>query len=90
MSTAQPISEQDIIWALKFLDNITEAMDRATAQPQLVPKLCGELWQASPQIFEAILFITRTEGQPIISDLGKSVVRLCKVCAKINSQKKSK
>ncbi|MEM2946557.1 MAG: hypothetical protein QXI87_09495 [Thermoproteota archaeon] len=84
--TSQLVTEQDIIYAVKVLDAVGEAMDRASAKPELIPQLTLELMQKTPEILDALLAVTMKECQPVIYDLARSTINLVRSFWKIQKK----
>jgi len=83
-----PATEEELIWACKVLDTISEAIDRAAAKPELIPRLSIELIQKMPTMLDALLTITQPDCRVVVWDTATSVRKMIR--AWVEQKQKSK
>jgi hypothetical protein len=76
MASEQKSQENDIDYAYKVIDAITEAMDRVTAKPELAQAFIIDLLTKIPELADALMGITLPEHRQKMAELVRSSARM--------------
>lgn len=74
----EQVSKVDVDYAYGVLDALKQAFDKAATKPELGQALMVEMIQKLPEIFDALMTVTKPEHRPAVYELVKAAGRMMK------------